>query len=34
MNCALAHREILGHYARGVFQRLFPAGESGERIMG
>ncbi|MEX0853317.1 MAG: RtcB family protein [Bauldia sp.] len=24
INCALANREILGHFARGVFQRLFP----------
>ena len=24
MNCALANREILGHYARGVFARFFP----------
>jgi tRNA-splicing ligase RtcB len=24
INCALANREILGHYARGVFARLFP----------
>jgi tRNA-splicing ligase RtcB len=24
MNCALANREILGHFARGVFQRFFP----------
>ena len=24
INCALANREILGHFARGVFHRLFP----------
>ncbi|HMK90265.1 MAG TPA: RtcB family protein [Methylocystis sp.] len=27
MNCALANREILGHYARGVFQRFFRGSE-------
>ena len=27
MNCALANREILGHYARGVFQHFFPGCE-------
>jgi len=25
MNCALANREILGHYTRGVFERFFPS---------
>ena len=27
MNCALANREILGHYARGVFRQFFPGCE-------
>ena len=27
MNCALANREILGHYARGVFRHFFPGCE-------
>jgi len=27
INCALANREILGHYARGVFARYFPGCE-------
>jgi tRNA-splicing ligase RtcB len=27
MNCALANREILGHIARGVFERFFPGSE-------
>ncbi len=27
MNCALANREILGHYARCVFRRFFPDAE-------
>ena len=27
MNCALANREILGHYARGIFRHFFPGCE-------
>jgi len=27
MNCALANREILGHFARGVFRHFFPGSE-------
>jgi tRNA-splicing ligase RtcB len=27
INCALANREILGHFARGVFRRLFPGAD-------